>query len=245
MADKTPQRRTRGSGIESSHDGTPAAGQPLGNFLESLPTFAPTRVMPSAVPASTPQPGAASARRGAAPVRPMRGRPLNDPEPIAAEPSVSPATPVMAPLAPVKASNKLEDLLTVIEELSEALAVENQALAARMPERIEAGLERKQRLGRLYHDYMMSIRRNPRQLQPLPAETKAALKAAATVLDQLAAENNRLLKIHISVVDSLLSTVVNAVRDQALTSKIYSGSGHLDPMTTEARLLAVSMNEEF
>lgn len=236
MATQPPVRRTRGGAVETAHEVTTGAAQSFGAALPTLPT-APV------VTRSAPQP----TRGSAAPVRQMRGAPVAD-APMGSPPqSTTTETPVPspnAPPAPLRGS-RLDDLLPVMVDLCGVLARENEALANRIPEQIEAELERKQYLGRLYHDYMLSIRRNPRQLDPLPEETRAALKKAATILDALSAENNRLLKVHISVVDSLLTTVVNAVRDQALTSKVYSGSGHLDPMTTEARLLAVSMNQEF
>ena len=236
MAARPPLRRIRGA-VESAHETAPGAAQTFGAALPTLPVAPVTAD-------SLPQPF--QALDGSPPARPVRGA---SSAPAAVTPAPQTTTDAAgnapnAPPAPVRGS-RLDDLLPVIQELSTVLANENDALANRALDRIDAELERKQRLGRLYHDYMLSIRRNPRQLDPLSAETRAALKEAATVLDALAAENNRLLKVHISVVDSLLTTVVNAVRDQALTSKVYSGSGQLDPMTTEARLLAVSMNQEF
>ncbi len=239
-----PVRLTRDGVVETAGDAGAVAAQPLHTSLQSLiPTFLapPASTAPNAAPSVKPEDSFSTGTRL---LRSLRGA-----DPTALTPSRDTPSRDIAPAptvpSPTLQSHRLDDLLHVVQQLSQSLSDENDALSNRIPELIEAGLDRKQRLGQIYHEYMVSIRRNPRQLESLPTETRVALKAAAENLDQLAAENNRLLKIHMSVVDTLLTTVITAVKEQTLAGTTYSDTGQAGLYATEARLLAVSMNQEF
>lgn len=229
---EAPARQTRGGTVTpapAAGNAAPAGGRPL---RDALPSLAPAPSAPAA---------------GTAPQRAVRGAPAA----AAPQAGVGRGGPHVLPpirngvMPSIGTTTKPDDMLIVIQELTEVLRDENHALASHLPMQLEAGLERKQRLTRVYNDQMTAISRNPRHLQSLPEEKRAILKAAAQKLDVLVAENNRLLKVNIDAVECLLGAVVEAVRTKSMDSKIYSERAQLGGIASEPRHLAVAMNREY
>ena len=147
-------------------------------------------------------------------------------------------------VAHVRESNKCEDMFKIIRQLNDVLMKENTALKRHRTEDVRVLGDRKTDLARLYQQQMNGFHRNPELLKDMESTKRNALVQAGSRLAELMKENASLLRANIKVMNTLMKTVVNAVREkQERKSTAYSGKGNLDGYAVIKRNMAVSLNE--
>lgn len=148
--------------------------------------------------------------------------------------------------APEATGSVPEDMLILMQELTELLTWENGELKAHRVDSIRETVERKEALSRAYLEKMIAIKRKPEHLKELPDARRAALAEAGHRLDAAMERNGALLKAKIDTVNRLMGAVVDAVREyKADQAAAYAGNGRMDDRHTGPRGSAVALNQEF
>jgi hypothetical protein len=173
---------------------------------------------------------------GSAPARPAAGAPA--PRPGVATPA-SGGSYATAP----RPSNKAEDLLQVIRQLTDLLTKENAALKKHRFEDVKTFTERKEQLARLYQGHMNAIHRDPTPLKMLDAARRESLAHQAMRLGELMQDNASLLKANITSINMYFKAVTEAVRDrEEKRAAAYSRQGAMNGYIAK-RSLAVTFNQ--
>jgi len=106
-------------------------------------------------------------------------------------------------------------------------------------------LDEKETIGRVYQARIMGLQEDPGQLRDVDEDERIKLKDLAHKVDQLVAENARMLEAAMYASKRIVEMVADAVRDSTNTSGTYSqkGSTQMPAGKSEARGGAISLDQ--
>lgn len=141
--------------------------------------------------------------------------------------------------------DRADAILFLVEELTQQLTQENEALEQRAFDTLPEALPRKQALTRAYTEMVLGLKKDPEQVKGLAPERRAALLAAGEKLDSTMQRNELLLRANINAINSFMGSITTALREaQEAQSAAYSDHGKMDNKNITARALAVALNKE-
>lgn len=231
-------RITRTSG---SRDG--AAGDRPGRRLRG---DAASSEAPTAAPGPARTEGQGRPARAEGPGRPVRGAAAAPAQPAArataARPAVSGVKVAPLPL-PRSRDGFLANICSVMQDLHELLAEENEALKRRDLALVGHLQERKDGLSKLYTECIVNLRRDPSLAAGVTEEDREALKAAGEILRLAVDENMSLLGAGITVVENVIRSVVDVAREAGTQDvQLYEARGTL---SDGKRRPAMTINKNF
>lgn len=149
-----------------------------------------------------------------------------------------------APSRPVTPTNRADDLMLVVRQLTELLTKENAALKRHKAAEVKALTERKEQLARLYQQQLNALHRDPSIAKSMDPTKRNLLAQSAIKLGALMQENASLLKANISVINKFLNRVMDAVKErQQSRAASYSKQATYGNYGMGKRQLAVSYNQ--
>jgi hypothetical protein len=149
-----------------------------------------------------------------------------------------------APARPVTPTNRADDLMMVVRQLTDLLTKENMALKRHKAAEVKAMTERKEQLARLYQQQLNALHRDPSIAKSMDPVKRNQLAQAAIKLGALMQENASLLKANISVINKFLNRVMDAVKErQQSRAAAYSKEATYGNYGMAKRQLAVSYNQ--
>ena len=166
------------------------------------------------------------------------------PKPITAHTVAPRQAPQEAPKRPVTPTNRADDLMLVVRQLTDHLVKENAALKRHKAAEVKAMTERKEQLARLYQQQLNGLHRDPSIAKNMEPAKRNLLAQASIKLGALMQENAHLLKANITVINKFLNRVMDAVKErQQARSASYSKEATMGTYGLSKRQLAVSYNQ--
>ena len=126
-------------------------------------------------------------------------------------------------------NNRLTDLITVTGRLIELLERENDALTNRQTDVVHDLLDEKTALSRVYETRFNSLTEKPEILQHSDPKLREQLVVLAGRVEELMAQNTKLLGAAIEVNSQVVDLIAEAVRNEQPSAGIYSS----DAVTSE------------
>ncbi len=117
---------------------------------------------------------------------------------------------------------RMADLISVTGRLVDILERENEILKDRRHNDLADLLDEKETIGRVYQARIMGLQEDPGQLRDVDEDERIKLKDLAHKVDQLVAENARMLEAAMYASKRIVEMVADAVRDSTNTSGTYS-----------------------
>ena len=140
---------------------------------------------------------------------------------------------------------RMADLISVTSRLVDILERENEILKDRRHNDLADLLDEKETIGRVYQARIMGLQEDPEQLKDVDEDERMKLKELAHKVDELVAENARMLEAAMYASKRIVEMVADAVRDSTNTSGTYSqkGSTQMPVGKSEARGGAISLDQ--
>jgi len=140
---------------------------------------------------------------------------------------------------------RMADLISVTGRLVDILERENEILKDRRHNDLADLLDEKETIGRVYQARIMGLQEDPGQLRDVDEDERIKLKDLAHKVDQLVAENARMLEAAMYASKRIVEMVADAVRDSTNTSGTYSqkGSTQMPAGKSESRGGAISLDQ--
>jgi flagellar biosynthesis/type III secretory pathway chaperone len=126
---------------------------------------------------------------------------------------------------PTASDGKFGLLIDVAKRLCAVLAKENEALAARRAKEVEALIEEKTTLTRVYEQNMQALAQAPDLVARAEPEVREELKGIALRLDELVKVNGRVLKASLEANQRVLKAVIEAAKRRETKNAIYDKAG--------------------
>lgn len=114
-------------------------------------------------------------------------------------------------LAAADAADRVQQLITLTEQLTERLAGEAALFEARRPQDAAAGLEETGRLANLYRHESMRVKANPDLIAGAPAAARERLVKATLAFDATLARHAHALEAAKTVTEGLVQTIAREV----------------------------------
>ncbi|MBF0373679.1 MAG: hypothetical protein HQL38_07605 [Alphaproteobacteria bacterium] len=140
-----------------------------------------------------------------------------------------------------------ESLLEAMSMLAEVMQDENDALRDQDFEAVKDLVDAKSTLARHYEHHVQALAGNPALLEELLPEHREELAEATRELDELSAENHKLLSVKIEAANRVIKIVADAVKQhdqQKGGAPRYTKRGDLSGSAGPLRT-AISINKTF
>ena len=128
-------------------------------------------------------------------------------------------------------TQRIEDLIFLIDELSQVLEEENSAILGGDHDAMDRLFEKKDRLSHAYDSRMKGLgevmEENPIPAEELPADLLGKLGEGGAVLSTRIVENATLLEASIQANRQVLDLIAEAVKVSAPGPGTYSGKGNI------------------
>ncbi|MEO5335832.1 MAG: hypothetical protein H7841_02900 [Magnetospirillum sp. WYHS-4] len=125
------------------------------------------------------------------------------------------------------ANEKVQDMIVITGHLADLLERENAALKAHRPGEVKAMLEEKTKLARAYEVGIKGLRDAPSSLAGADEDLRERLRLLARRMEELMAENARLLKMAITVGRRVMESFAMAVKSVDTGAGTYAASGSI------------------
>lgn len=122
---------------------------------------------------------------------------------------------------------RVDHLASTIDDLSRAMRDENAALAGGDSAAASEAAERKVALARVYEQYLQAIQGHGAGLDGLTEEQLGHLRAMLEELEELSAENARLVNAMMQASSILLDAIVDSAKNQEGAAAVYGRSGQI------------------
>ena len=126
-------------------------------------------------------------------------------------------------------AKRIGDLIVLSQRLADLLAKENRALRENRPEEVRLMVEQKDELSRAYESRILGLREHSdgESISAVDSATREQLRELGELIQELSAENGRLLQVAMEVNRRVLHSVAEALRSSQPGSGIYSKTGDL------------------
>ena len=125
----------------------------------------------------------------------------------------------------MKATNRVNDLITITGRLASLLERENDALRNRRNKELNEILDEKVTLGRVYESRIMGLTEDETALADIDPELRERLRAVGEKVNGLIEENAALLKIAIEANRRVVNLIAEAVKSSVPDTGTYSDKG--------------------
>lgn len=116
---------------------------------------------------------------------------------------------------------RVEELISMTERLTELIAVEAQAFEQRRPQDAAAHLEETSRLANVYRHESAKARANPAFIQAAPLEQRMRLMRATEAFDAVLARQGRALEAAKTVTEGLVRAIAEEVASRRASPAGY------------------------
>lgn len=143
------------------------------------------------------------------------------------------------------ANNRLTDLITVTGRLVELLTRENEALRSRQTSVVHELLDEKTALSRVYETRFKSLADKPELLDETDPALREQLRELAGQVDELMAENAKLLRAAIEANRRVVDLIAEAVRNNQPSAGTYGADAvtSADGANAGGRRFALSLDQ--
>lgn len=140
---------------------------------------------------------------------------------------------------------RMADLISVTGRLVDVLERENAILVERRHNDLAELLDEKETIGRVYQARIMGLQEDPEQLKDVDENERLKLKELAIKVDELVAENARMLQAAMYASKRIVELVAESVRDSTNSAGTYSqrGSTQMPTGKSEVRSSAISLDQ--
>ncbi len=140
---------------------------------------------------------------------------------------------------------RVSDLIVITSRLAEILALENKSLRNHKVAEVALYVEDKSTLSRAYETRVLGIMKNPDELADVDVDLRDRLRALGEKVQELTAENARLLKAAMAAHSKFVSVVAEAVKSASSGPTLYAPSGNKkrEKVRTVQRPRALSLDQ--
>jgi septation ring formation regulator EzrA len=140
-------------------------------------------------------------------------------------------------------TKRISDLIVILERFNQLLELENDALRHYRAGDVQALLEDKAALSRVYENRARGIMQDPSVLAQVDDKLREQLKELTAASNALVAENTHLLKVSIESQKIVLETIKNAVKDARGGPHSYSPVGSSGRVNSRAGSAPVAVDQ--
>jgi hypothetical protein len=128
-------------------------------------------------------------------------------------------------IAATDASDRVEQLITLTERLTELVALEALAFEQRRPQDAAQHVEQTAKLANIYRHESVRVRANPAMVSSAPAEQRTRLIRATEAFDAVLARQGRALEAAKIITEGLVRAIADQVASQRTTGAGYVKGG--------------------
>ena len=145
----------------------------------------------------------------------------------------------------MSSESKVNDIMLIIERLSDVLERENAALKDRKIEDFHALLDDKVTLSRVYETRMQYYNENPHELTNIAPELSDKLRTTGANISKLLQENAAMLKVAIEANRKVVDMIAAAVKSATPGPGTYGSNGisGLSDHKSRAQGMALSLDQ--
>lgn len=133
-------------------------------------------------------------------------------------------------IAAADPSERVEQLISLTERLTELIALEALAFEERRPQDAAVHLEETSKLANIYRHESARVRANPGLVAAAPLDQRVRLVRATEAFDAVLARQGRALEAAKTVTEGLVRAIANEVAAQRTTGSGYGASARAAPL---------------
>jgi septation ring formation regulator EzrA len=140
-------------------------------------------------------------------------------------------------------SNRISDLILILERFNQLLEQENDALRHYRAGDVQDLLEDKAALSRVYENRARGLMQDPSLLKEVDDKLSEQLKELVAATNALVEQNTHLLKVSIEAQQIVLETIKEAVKDARGGPHSYSPAGSSNRVNSRAGSAPVAVDQ--